>query len=250
MAVMDEFREEREALKHGSLKQRLQYFWYYYRWHVIVGILVLVFGFSLIKEIVTQKDNAFYAVMLNSTELDSGAAYAQGFAEYAGIDLNEYEMLFDTSMHISTSSYDESTMSSSQKLMVYTAAAELDVMVSNTEVLQQYANTGTFYDLRELLTAEQLAQYEPYLYYVDQAVVEQIEIARDELTDINSITVPDPFKPDEMADPIPVGLCVSDCAPLRESFYFSNEQDVVLCVFVNSQRPETSVSFINYVFEQ
>ena len=35
MAVMDEFKEEREALKRGTPKQKLAYFWYYYKWHVI-----------------------------------------------------------------------------------------------------------------------------------------------------------------------------------------------------------------------
>ena len=29
MAVMDEFKEEREALKNGTPKQKLAYFWYY-----------------------------------------------------------------------------------------------------------------------------------------------------------------------------------------------------------------------------
>ena len=33
MAVMDEFKEEREALKNGTPKQKLAYFWYYYKWH-------------------------------------------------------------------------------------------------------------------------------------------------------------------------------------------------------------------------
>ena len=28
MPVMDEFREEREALKNGTFKQKLQYFWH------------------------------------------------------------------------------------------------------------------------------------------------------------------------------------------------------------------------------
>ena len=30
MAVMDEFKEEREALKNGTPKLQLAYFWYYY----------------------------------------------------------------------------------------------------------------------------------------------------------------------------------------------------------------------------
>ena len=41
MAVMDEFKEEREALKRGTPKQKLAYFWYYYKWHVTERIQLL-----------------------------------------------------------------------------------------------------------------------------------------------------------------------------------------------------------------
>jgi len=41
MAVMDEFKEEREALKRGTPKQKLAYFWYYYKWHVIISVMII-----------------------------------------------------------------------------------------------------------------------------------------------------------------------------------------------------------------
>ena len=41
MAVMDEFKEEREALKRGTPKQKLAYFWYYYKWHVIISVIII-----------------------------------------------------------------------------------------------------------------------------------------------------------------------------------------------------------------
>lgn len=37
MPVMDEFREEREAMKQKSFKERFLYFCEYYKWHVIGG---------------------------------------------------------------------------------------------------------------------------------------------------------------------------------------------------------------------
>ena len=42
MAVMDEFKEEREALKNGTPRQKLAYFWYYYKWHVIIALVVII----------------------------------------------------------------------------------------------------------------------------------------------------------------------------------------------------------------
>ena len=35
MPVMDEFREEREAIKNAGWDYKLKYFWDYYKWFVI-----------------------------------------------------------------------------------------------------------------------------------------------------------------------------------------------------------------------
>ena len=56
MPVMDEFKEEREALKHGTPKQKFAYFLDYYKWHVIVALAVIGFAGSLIYQAVTCKE--------------------------------------------------------------------------------------------------------------------------------------------------------------------------------------------------
>ena len=77
MAVMDEFKEEREALKHGTPKQKFTYFLDYYKWYVIIAVLVIAAGTYTIYEIVTKKDTAFYVCLLNTLELDA-AEYNAG----------------------------------------------------------------------------------------------------------------------------------------------------------------------------
>lgn len=52
MAVMDEFKEEREALKRGTPKQKLAYFWYYYKWHVIISVIIIGMLVSFIYQFV------------------------------------------------------------------------------------------------------------------------------------------------------------------------------------------------------
>ena len=70
MAVMDEFKEEREALKNGTPKQKLAYFWYYYKWHVIISVIVIGMIVSFIYQYTNRKDTAFNAVLLNASLLD------------------------------------------------------------------------------------------------------------------------------------------------------------------------------------
>ena len=88
MAVMDEFKEEREALKNGTPKQKLAYFWYYYKWHVIIALVVIIMIVSFVKQLTDRKDPAFYAVMLNASLLRSDdlgtAGFCYGFCRKRG----------------------------------------------------------------------------------------------------------------------------------------------------------------------
>lgn len=248
MAVMDEFKEERKALKNGTPKQKLQYFWYYYKWYVFAGIAVIALSTSLIYQIATKKEEAFYAILLNSTELAPAPQYNQGFLDHAGIDMDKYDALFDSSLFISTMSMDETTMASQQKLMVYIAAAQIDVIAGGTEIFEQYAYNDNFYDLRELFDEEKLAAYEPYFYYIDKAVAAKREEAAYNL-DMESVPeTPDPTRPELMEEPVPVALFVDECQGLMDSYYFSSGERVVLGVVVNTKRPELSVEYIDYLF--
>lgn len=249
MAVMDEFKEERAALKNASFKEKLSYFIEYYKWYVIVPLLVLLFGGWAIYDIATAKDVAFYSVMLNASEYVHASESKQEFAELINLDTEKYEIMWDSSIHIQGSGMDEISYTSLQKLVAYTAAAELDTMVSDASSFRKYANSSTFYDMRELLTEEQIAKYEPYFYYVDWKVVEEIEAANDALDDSYVPHYADPTKPEDMEEPIPVGVFVSDCTKLTDNYYYS-EDDIVLGIYVNSTRPELAVTYLEYLFSE
>lgn len=249
MAVMDEFKEERATLKDASLKKKLAYFWEYYKWYVIVPLLVLIFGGWAVYDIVTAKDVAFYSVMLNASEYVHATESKQEFAELINLDTDKYEVMWDSSMHIQPSGADEISYTSAQKLFAYTAAAELDTMVANATGFQKYANSSTFYDMRDLLTEEQIAKYEPFFYYVDWKLVEEIEAANDALDDSYVPVYTDPTKPEEMEQPVPVGVFVSDCKKLTDNYYY-REDDIVLGVYVNSPRPELAVTYLEYLFSE
>ena len=250
MAVMDEFKEEREALKNAGFKKRASYFIYYYKWYVIVAVLVLIAVISFIYQLATKKENAFYAVFMNSVESEEAAQrFQQNFNEYAGIDTQEFETVFDTSITIDedNSMMADVTMTSTQKLMVYVAAAEIDVLLSDSASIEKYANSSSFYDMREILTEEQLSRYEPYFYYVDMAVVRELEEAQDNLDTEYQAVFPAPKKPEEMEEPVPVGLYV-DSTKLEDAYYFP-EGELVLGVYANAPHLEQTLKFIDYLFE-
>ena len=91
---MDEFKEERAALKNGTFKQKLSYFWYYYKWHVIGITFGAILVISFVHQLVTKKETAFNAVMMNASLMTTEQTYMQDFADYAGIhQASEYTHL-------------------------------------------------------------------------------------------------------------------------------------------------------------
>ena len=257
MALMDEFKKEREELRNGTFKDKLNYFWYYYKWYVIGILCALIVIVTLVYQIATEKEDAFKAVMLNANLLTEDGSYAEDFAEYADIDLNENIVFFDASLYITDDIMDADAYASIQKLTAYTMSEDVDIMVTDAHSFRKYAHNELFYDLRTILSEEQLEKYEPYFYYVDQKTIEELNAyyensdGSDETTEI---TYPDPTKPEEMETPIPVGIYLHNSEKLQENFYFTqveeNGEHVVVGIYIFTEHPETALQFLDFVFEE
>lgn len=253
MPVMDEFREEREAMKHGTPREKLSYFWYYYKWHVIGGAIAIAIIGSLVHTVVTQKDAALYVATLNCTSPGGTDEYVSAVADYAGIDLDEYSVTFETYLYYTKDSMDDSTYTTVEKLALYATAGDLDALMAGGDAMEQYANSGELADLRELLTEEQLAVCEPYFYYVDRAVVEARQEASQNLDDTAVIEIPDPHHPEEMEDPVPVAIYIDESSSFpTDILYFSTddaEAGIAIGVYQNAPHSENTLKFLEYLIE-
>lgn len=251
MAVMDEFKEEREALKHGTPKEKFQYFLDYYKWHAIIAVLVIVAGIYTIREIMNRKETVLYTSLLNTLRLESADQYNADFMESINLDRNSYQMIFDTDTWIDINSMDETTMAASQKLAAFLAAGELDIMITDTDSLTTYSYQEDFLTMEELLSPEQYEQYQPDFYYIDKATVQEWH---DYISDYSNLKLeidfefPDPRKPEEMASPVAVGIFMDNCEGLKESYHFKSD-DVAFCVFANSSHKETALQYLDYLMQ-
>ncbi len=249
MPVMDEFKKEREAMKNGTPKEKLSYFWDYYKWHVIVGSIVVILAISLIHQMATRKETAFYACLLNASEkeyTEDKTKYTGAFAEYAGIDTDTCDILYDSSIRTGTGSALD--YESSQKLMVYIASAEIDVMVSDFESLRNYAYQGNFLDLRDFLSEEQLKKYQDSIYYIDGAVMRELETASETFDYEYVPSYGDPRRPENMEEPIPAGIFLKEDCPLLQDYSFRG-QDVTVSALINTKRPELASAFIDFLMQ-
>lgn len=250
MPVMDEFREEREAIKNASPKEKWDYFWDYYKWHVIVGAIVICLSVIFIRDIVNKKDWIFYGAFINAyAKEEASEAMLNEFVTLADLDTENYSVMFDTSYSITVGVYDEITNSSAQKLLVNMTAAELDFVVADETTFGQYATIDTFMDVRTLFTAEELEKYQDYFYYVDMAEVEKINEGNLSAAYDSYKGVPyDHTKPEDMELPVPVAIYIDSSEKLNNAYMFK-EESVVLGIPLNTQHLETTLMFIDYLFE-
>jgi len=225
-----------ESLKNAGFKAKLGYFWDYYKVHTFAAICLVIFLVTMIYGNLTKKDTVFYAALVHCSDVSEEAtsAFRENFIAYSGIDLNKHEIQLN---------------SNPSQLMLSMATAQVDVIVSGSEEFSEEAALNTFYDLREIMTEEQLAKYEPYFYYADQTVLD----ARKNLPETDDFAtsyppMPDPSKPEEMEEPVPVGLFVTDCTVLSEAYDFGNDY-VAIGVVGNAPHIENALKFIDYLFE-
>lgn len=253
MAAMDEFREERNAIKNADLKTKLEYFFDYYKWHVVIAIGVIVLSVSLLSAFLSKKETALNGYFINAqseifnSDTTHSDAMSAEFAEIAGIDLNEYDLYLDATLQYAAPGNDEASMMTVQRLSVTVAAQETDFIAADDASFGEFYHMSGFYDLRDIYSEDVLEQYADYLYYVDMEIIRQEEAALDTGVMYTS-TEYDHYAPEEMVDPVPIAFCVEDSSKL-EGLYEGYEGRVPLGITQSGKKLDTTLQFVDYLLE-
>lgn len=248
MPVMDEFRQEREAIKNGSLSYKLKYIWDYYKWLIIGVIIAVPVLISIVKDIATAKDYIFYGMFLNSySPIETIEAYMDDFAQEYELDTQNYDIALDASLSMQVDSFDEASMATIHRIIASMSVGEIDFLASDPAVFEHYATQDTFCDLSALLSDAQMEKLKPYFYYVDYAITEKKMNADDAL----GFTAEeyDHQDPDSMEKPVLAGIYIQDSPSLSKMFVFKESQ-MVLGIPVGCKHPETTLQFIDYIFKE
>lgn len=225
----DEIREQNARMKDASFKEKLSYFKDYYLKTTLIILCVILFIGSIIKSMVTgPSDTVFAAYFFNDTGDSSNTALADSFAEYMQIDTSEHEVYIDATLTYNNGEEIDPTGAASgydvyvniQKTMAMIAAKDLDVIVCDDMALAYFEKAECFADVRDILSAQQLAKYADRLYY---------------------------FHNEETNEEIPIGIYVQDAPKMAENYYYYNK-DAVLSFLVNSENLDNAVAFLDYIF--
>ena len=173
MAMRDEVNEQKSKLKGKTWKEKLGYFWDYYKIHTFITLLVIVVAGVFIHDAITAKDYGFSATLLNSYASDNQEALENEFAAYSNIDLDIYDCYIDTGSTLSYETMSEMDLAISQRLIAMAQTEAIDVVISDFEPFSNFSKGMMFVDLREELSKDEFAKYEPYFYYIDGALEDE-----------------------------------------------------------------------------
>ena len=286
MAVWDDIKKQHKKVRKKGFKAMLSYFWDYYKVPTAVILIVAIFSFYLIRDMASNLPYGFYAMMINATLHPDGEEIGDDFAQYARIDTSSYDVLVDTNQTLSTGTYNTYDVSTQERIMAITAAGDLDVMIADQSVFEQYARNDYMTDLRDLMSEEELQKYEGNIYYIDGAIIQAIQdetyeveaesssesseaetssdssasgstISDQEISYMLGISSPDTIvssddfvlpDPDTMEDPIPVGIVIADSAYMQETQTYVGTVPI-LGIIGNSSRTDMAIKFIEYMYD-
>lgn len=256
--IIDEIKEQQMKAKDMSFKGKLAYFWYYYKIHTIVAVIVIIFLGNFIYDMATAKDYNFYGILLNAYHVDSDAMES-AFGEYAGLDMETYECFIDTSTTLSYQTQSEFDLATSQKLIALVQTKDLDAVVFDAQVFENFSFNGMFMDLREIFSEEELAEYEGNIYYIDYAEVRKAEEAEDELLLETQESAKASYEeiaqeaqthryPETMEEPVPVGIFM-DASPFAAKTESYDPLVPIYGFIVNSQRIDTAKQYLTFLWD-
>lgn len=246
MALMDEFKEERKNIKNQPFKKKLSYFWTYYKWYVLGAILAVAVLASLISGFLNRTSYALYGAIINGIPFETEQAFLDDFMDYAGIDREKYTVSFNSSL-----SFEGNAIGTAEFITVYIAARDLDVIVGDPDSFSRYAYSNVYLDLSKVLDAETMEALSASgrLYYIDRAVADQIDELLNTNQSAENVSKPDPFHPEDMADPMPVGVDISECTKFTDAYYYK-EGSTCLGIVANTKQVDNAVKFITYLLAE
>lgn len=243
MPLMDEFKEERDVIKKAPLKVKLQYFWDYYKWHTFAIIVISALVISLVYSFITKKDVVYYAAIINGVETNQVEGFIEVLNEKFQVDPKKQEVRLDSGYKIDAGTYDQTTSENVQKISIYMAASDIDNIIGDEDMFAKYAYLDSFMDLRDCLSPDQHEKYQNAFYYVDKAVIRKQREANEKRDYSVQITYPPADKPDEMEEPVPVGIYLWGLEEETKIFDFGDRASVI-GVVRNTTRKEYAVEFI------
>lgn len=157
--IIPSFKELREDLKPMTFPQKLDHLWTYYKYYLLVALVVLVFVAALVTGIVNaNKEVLISGMMANISMKQAGFNYlSEGYEEVLGATGNQVvELTYTNFEDLETSDDVETNYNAAQVLTARVSGAMLDYAILEQMSFEFYLTQEVYLDLREFFTEEEL----------------------------------------------------------------------------------------------
>lgn len=225
-SIKDEIKEEKKKFKTLSFFAKIQYIWQYYRYYILGVILAAAAVAAFINSYIrTNYDTVCYIAVAEGSipnQADNTDVLSTGFAQYLGVNGKSERIDIDYTYSIVGDALDQpNTTIDINKIYTLASTANLDGYLTERELIDFFSSDqeAFLYDLRELLTDDELEKINDYLVYYT----------------------------DGKGESIPFAVDISNAPKVRDSGLVL--KDPCYGVVVTSKYPENAVGFIRYIFE-
>lgn len=167
--IKGQWQELKDALRPMPWKKKLEHLWEYYKWVLVVLIVVATLVYiSVVGYSNARVEGLFYGEVVNLSFDTEGIEYlSTDFFDYlGGVKGDQKVSCYMSNLVIG----EDSTYDNYYTPLMRTASeitnGKLDYLLLDSGALAVYFKEEVFMDLRELFTAEELAQMEDSLVYV------------------------------------------------------------------------------------
>ena len=165
-SLQDEIRLSRKQLKDSPFSKKLGYFWDYYRYHVIVIIVLALFLGNFLHSVLSRKDIVLSIAYINAFPNVEDEIFIEDFEQYLDLNPKKQEVLLDSGYYIDDTSASPYSTTYHQKFSTRCMSGMLDVVLADETNFISYGKQSFFTDLREILSDEELDFYSDALLYV------------------------------------------------------------------------------------
>lgn len=244
MTASEAARKNWKDLKGRPAKEILAHIITYYGFSAfLIGVLV-VSALGYLVHVLTLKDEVLNVNCLGPVSVQSGAEdFANIFAEYAGINLDQCEVNISTSLS-SVESNAGGSYESVEVLTALIASQAVDIVAADIQYLTPHMYQNYFADLSKILSAEQIETYGESFLYVDMEVVRQIKNTK---LPEDMPEYPDPTRPENMIEPVPVAIRLSESVSFVKQFFLKNEGHTAIAFAVNAKNLDNALTFLEFI---
>lgn len=160
--------EKKVNMKELTFKQKIRYIWDYYKWQIIIPVIVIAILSSYLHSVLIKKDAILHIIMINyEGTADYEAMQETGFYEYLeqeGYDTKKTEIEANTALIMSAdmpgNGYQEQIA-----LNALLTSGEYGMLMSDQDLFEKYAKLEFFQDLRRFYDEDFLEKYKDCLIY-------------------------------------------------------------------------------------